>query len=189
MENRVHIHCPCCGGIIREKPPKQDPELHKYAFENNTKELCTLLSSGTNPNLLSEVDLGGALHRAAQNNSLECVEVLLAHGANVNLHDSLGKTPLHVAAEGSHCDLVMLLMKHGGRKCNGGCRKCTLYVRLATKKNKKKQEEQTNEPVDHGELELDKLDFMAELEKLRPLLGGKCVNKNGQVLSIQRTKI
>jgi ankyrin repeat protein len=44
------------------------------------------------------------------------VELLLAHGADVNLRDTEGKTPLASAEEHGQNGIIALLRQHGGNK-------------------------------------------------------------------------
>jgi len=57
------------------------------------------------------------LHWAADKNYKDVVELLLAHGADVNAKDDKGKTPLDVAikSEQSNKEIIELLRKHGGK--------------------------------------------------------------------------
>ena len=43
--------------------------------------------------------------------SLSCVKVLIQFGAEVDLQDSKGQTPLYLALEAGHTDCVQLLLK------------------------------------------------------------------------------
>ena len=62
-------------------------------------------------NLQRHVDLGQtALVKCAYSNKIAHMEVLLAHGADVNLGDGHGRTPLRIAAEHGHEGLVQLLV-------------------------------------------------------------------------------
>lgn len=73
-----------------------------------------------NPNLvLGFLEEGGnPMHEAINNQQLDVAEFLFTHGANANLTNSSGKTPLHVAAEiGSHAAADILL------RCNGDVNK------------------------------------------------------------------
>jgi ankyrin repeat protein len=59
-----------------------------------------------------------ALHFASQNNCLEAVQLLLDSGANVDLEDSFGNTPLGRAvftSEGKG-DVIQLLLRNGADK-------------------------------------------------------------------------
>ena len=55
-----------------------------------------------------------ALHFACANNHIECVRLLLQHGADANKADNYGDIPLHAAAyAGDHTKCVRLLLQHG----------------------------------------------------------------------------
>ena len=53
-----------------------------------------------------------ALHRAAIDNNV-LVEALLSWGADVNLQDRVGATPLHVACQEGNLPCVLTLLKAG----------------------------------------------------------------------------
>ena len=55
-----------------------------------------------------------ALHLAALNDQKEIVELLIAKGAEVNAKSETGATPLDLAIEKRHEEMVALLRKHGG---------------------------------------------------------------------------
>jgi ankyrin repeat protein len=50
------------------------------------------------------------LHFAAQDGDLAQVERLIRAGFDINAFDSLGKTPLHWAAEGEHFEIAAFLI-------------------------------------------------------------------------------
>ena len=58
---------------------------------------------------------------ACAENKRDTVELLLARGANIGFRSSFlqrGRTPLHIACEKGHVDLVRLLLDHGAdAKC------------------------------------------------------------------------
>jgi len=60
----------------------------------------TIIKSGVDINAQGS-DKYAALHIAVQNNNLEIVKELLAHGAKVNLKDGWGRTPLFYAESGA----------------------------------------------------------------------------------------
>lgn len=64
-----------------------------------------------------------------------------------------------------------------------------MYCKLAVRKRQKEEQAKTITPdqsEEESENELDKLDFMVELEKLRPYLGSICVNKLGDIIDISK---
>lgn len=58
--------------------------------------------------------LGSALHFAARSANTDCVRVLLAYGANVNLlGKENGPTPVQCAVRAQSADCTRLLLEHG----------------------------------------------------------------------------
>jgi ankyrin repeat protein len=55
----------------------------------------------------------GALHWAAAEGHEDVAEALIAHGADVNLKDNDGDTPLHKVTSRGHKEIVELLIAHG----------------------------------------------------------------------------
>jgi len=73
------------------------------------------LHDGNEPSFGAPVNPGGdtPLHYAASNAQREYVEVLLAHGAQIDEPGHLEKTPLAEAIEHGHTDVAALLLAHG----------------------------------------------------------------------------
>lgn len=61
----------------------------------------------------SEIESYDGLHKAAHENDLATVASLVGNGANLDQRDTYGRTPAHVAAFGSHDDIVRALAKAG----------------------------------------------------------------------------
>ena len=71
-----------------------------------------LLKAGTNVNCRGELKKS-PLHHAAEKNSLEVAQVLLAHGADVNARGQAEWTPLHQAVENNRLEVAQVLLAHG----------------------------------------------------------------------------
>ena len=56
------------------------------------------------------------LHYAAHDGLKDAAELFIAHGADVNAKDNEGKTPLEIAKEEGHIEIVGLLRKHGAKE-------------------------------------------------------------------------
>lgn len=54
-----------------------------------------------------------AMHEAAKQGRKDIIALLLNHGGNVHLRDGFGITPLGVAAEYGHCDVLEHLIHRG----------------------------------------------------------------------------
>lgn len=57
-----------------------------------------------------------AMHEAAKQGRKDIIALLLNHGGNVHLRDGFGITPLGVAAEYGHCDVLEHLIHRGTGK-------------------------------------------------------------------------
>lgn len=98
-EEQFMNRCPCCGRKqTAYNKNKKDPYIHQLSLEAKHEELCNLLKQGTDVNAISQIDMSYPIHRAAESGSIECAQVLLAHGALIDAKDSSGKTPLHKVA-------------------------------------------------------------------------------------------
>ena len=63
-------------------------------------------------NFLNAVSSIGAsaIHEACRENAIECVEILIKYGANVNRRCARGRTPLHVACYKGNTEIVRMLL-------------------------------------------------------------------------------
>lgn len=55
------------------------------------------------------------LHYAVYQKYIDCVNLLLVRGADIDAMDDIGYTGLHLCAERGYLDLVKLLIDHGAR--------------------------------------------------------------------------
>lgn len=94
--------------------------------------------------IINQKNIGGAsaLHIAARRGNVEIAKILIENGADVNISDNEGWTPLMRAASSKNIDLVRLLMSNGAdpRKMNSvletvivsatssGCSVCLEYI-------------------------------------------------------------
>ena len=86
--------------------------LHRSCLLNESEDKVAkcITSQGINPNEIDQVAGSAPLHLAIVNGNLNNVRVLLTHGADVDLKDGEGKTPLIKAIESSHEQLVKFLV-------------------------------------------------------------------------------
>ena len=81
------------------------------ATELNAPDIVqNLLEEGKDPNFVLQET---ALHKAAQNEQADIVELLVAHNADLNAQDYLGRTPLFIAFVYQHWDLGKQLAESG----------------------------------------------------------------------------
>ncbi|XP_075064576.1 uncharacterized protein LOC142152150 [Mixophyes fleayi] len=72
--------------------------LHFAAFGGNVQVLETFISESPHVINLQSIKGSSLLHEAVRGKSIETVKFLLSKGANTNLQDQEGNTPLHLAA-------------------------------------------------------------------------------------------
>ena len=54
-------------------------------------------------------------NEVSSNVAAECAEILISYGAEVNIQNNIGSTPLHSAVCRSNLAVIQVLLKHGGR--------------------------------------------------------------------------
>ena len=62
-----------------------------------------------------DTDQNSALHIAVQTGHVSVCQILLQHGADVNIPNKHQQTPLHVASTGKNKEILELLIKRGAR--------------------------------------------------------------------------
>lgn len=92
--------------------------------------LKTLLDAGVSADN-QEANAEPALWEATRRDNVEAVQMLLAHGFNVNAHKEYGTTPLFIAAGKGNIPLMQILLTHGADvnlRRNGGVSNTPLYA-------------------------------------------------------------
>ncbi|XP_075760313.1 protein phosphatase 1 regulatory subunit 27 [Pelodiscus sinensis] len=56
-----------------------------------------------------------ALHEAVLTGNLDCVKLLVGHGANIHQRDENGWTPLHIACSDGYAEIARYLLSLGAR--------------------------------------------------------------------------
>ncbi|KAK9878515.1 hypothetical protein WA026_022411 [Henosepilachna vigintioctopunctata] len=87
--------------------------IHLAAYIGNTEGLKLLIHAGAKVDLWDNKYKVTPLHCAASKGRLECVQVLIKHGANVNAGIKTYKCPLHYAVYCSAIDCVKELLENG----------------------------------------------------------------------------
>ncbi len=91
-----------------------NPDLQKALDEGNVETLKTLLANGVDPNVLVGPFKDPALAYVAKDN-LPLVEALLDAGANPNLPNGDGETPLDSTVTFCYTDAARLMISKGGK--------------------------------------------------------------------------
>ncbi|KAE9246305.1 hypothetical protein PF004_g4867 [Phytophthora fragariae] len=107
--------------LVREKGPGGKQAVHFAARHGCAKVLEYLLTECGGAVEVNAVSGGTSkatpLTLAAQNGHLECVRILVTHGARVDLGDKLKKTPLILAVKNGHTRVAAVLI-NGGANVN-----------------------------------------------------------------------
>lgn len=88
-----------------------DTLLHLATGDGATDDVIALLQCGADANSIG--DLGNTpLHTAALMGQLACAEILLSHGANLEIRNEFGETAMNIAELIDCSDMVFLLRKN-----------------------------------------------------------------------------
>ncbi|KAL7686361.1 putative Poly [ADP-ribose] polymerase, ankyrin repeat-containing domain, WGR domain superfamily [Plasmopara halstedii] len=103
--------------LVRDKGPKGKQAIHLAALHGCIKTLEYLVAQCKHAADVNFASGGTSkstpLTLAAQNGHLQCVRVLLANGAHVNLGDKFKKTPLMLAVKNGHTRVAAALINGG----------------------------------------------------------------------------
>jgi ankyrin repeat protein len=90
-------------------------DVYTFAGDGNANKLIIALNQGGNStNWFSDDYLGNtAGHIAIENNHMNCVDILLDNGFDVNSKNKFGNTLLHYAAWDDHINIVEMLLNRG----------------------------------------------------------------------------
>lgn len=88
------------------------PPLISAIHNNDTKHLIELLEDGEEINSDEYLKGWTPLICACSNSRIECIKILLEHGACVNAQDEFGITPLMLACFNNNIECVKILLEH-----------------------------------------------------------------------------
>ncbi len=90
---------------------KKEIPLENAILNSDMKQVRRHLEAGVDPNQSIGGNNGYPLHYAAHNANV--IQLLVDHGANVNIKDGKGRTPLHIAAVMAYMEGIQALIKNG----------------------------------------------------------------------------
>jgi uncharacterized protein len=103
---------PSTFSIIGNQPaPNEAPQLVSAAAANDATAVTGLLDTMQNSPDEAEGYGRTALIYAAYNNNAQIAQVLVSHGAKLDMRDNLGKTALHWAAERGSISVLRVLIE------------------------------------------------------------------------------
>jgi ankyrin repeat protein len=85
-------------------------DLFAAVKDDDASELDSLLNANFDPNSTHGKLQRTALHEAARLNRPACAKILLQHGAVIDINDSKGDTPLHLASWEGHVEVSLTLL-------------------------------------------------------------------------------
>jgi ankyrin repeat protein len=114
-EEGVTLLHAACGRASESWPYNLDAlsgEIVHYLLENDA-DVHAVLEDGRTPlHVLCGEDLRDGPDEGNSRNVLDCVKALLAHGADVDLRDDNGDSPLELAVQAGKSEVIDLLLAH-----------------------------------------------------------------------------
>ncbi|XP_049321570.1 ankyrin repeat domain-containing protein 24 isoform X1 [Astyanax mexicanus] len=105
-------HCCSCVGVLASQDWSKGDEKLLQAVEQDEPEkvAALILKKGLCP---SKLDTEGksAFHLCASRGRMDCLEVILAHGVDINLMDGMGFNALHLAAKNGQPECLKRLLQ------------------------------------------------------------------------------
>nr|CAB3221774.1 zinc finger protein LOC723799 [Phallusia mammillata] len=89
--------------------------LHLACFNGQDVVVHELLQAGADPNISNDQGCNSLHHAAASTHGALCLELLVNSGANVNVQNKDGKTPLHMTAVHGRFTRSQALLQGGAR--------------------------------------------------------------------------
>ncbi|KAG9478524.1 hypothetical protein GDO78_013527 [Eleutherodactylus coqui] len=122
-----------------EQAAEESRELHLAVTMDNPEYLTSLLSEYKYKKMINSPSGWGVpvtpLRLAASKGSLECLKILLANGAEVDILDVKAQTPLFTAVSAGHFDCVRELLKAGACPSGSVYNNCTPVLNAAREGN------------------------------------------------------
>ena len=91
---------------VRDENHQEETLLSAAVEANNATAVAKLLERGAEPNRVGGIDIEHVLHRAAYQGNVAMLTALLDHGYEVDAVDPENWTPLHMASDQGHVEVV-----------------------------------------------------------------------------------
>jgi ankyrin repeat protein len=102
------------GTDVNAKMQRGDTPLYVAAMRGRVAVAELLIAKGADVNTKVQAEgvAGTPLHEAAYHGNVDLAQLLITKGAEINAKDQNGNTPLDIAAQNGHKDIVELLRQH-----------------------------------------------------------------------------
>uniref|UniRef100_A0AAR2LKN4 Ankyrin repeat domain 24 n=1 Tax=Pygocentrus nattereri TaxID=42514 RepID=A0AAR2LKN4_PYGNA len=103
--------CPCVGALASQDWSKGDERLLQAVEQDEPEKVAALLlKKGLCP---SKLDTEGksAFHLCASRGRVDCLEVIISHGVDINIMDGTGFNALHLSAKNGHPECLKRLLQ------------------------------------------------------------------------------
>lgn len=109
---------------------KDEYSLYKSVYLGQKSKVKKLIDNGVNVNVHSPNSHRTPLHLAASKGKMEMVKILVENGANLEITNSDGKTPLYSAIESSRTDIIKYLKSKGAKVTQDMLNKASANIKL-----------------------------------------------------------